>query len=148
MGLEQMFHSVESQLFNLGRRLWRDPLAEVREEAEQINASLQRKHNRLRRCQEELIELRAQVKSSEAQAALLASRVESFVYVYDGRSAWQHALELDGVRRQLAQHRQRLREVLQVERECLDGIHELEKRLDDLDRNLSHLQASPLGRWQ
>ena len=81
--------------------------------------------------------LRQRVRASEERTALLASRVESFLYVHDGTSAYDHALELDHIRRRIADDRDGLRRALRFERECLDVIRELEQRYDELQNKLS-----------
>jgi hypothetical protein len=136
MSLEQLFQSVETGLFNFGRRLCRDRLAEVREEAEQVGDELGRERALLRRCRDEMAQLRQRVRANESRAALLASRVESFVYVHDGASAYDHALELDSTRRRLADDRGGLRRALRFERDCLEAIRELERRYDELHDKL------------
>lgn len=137
MSLEQLFQSVETGLFNFGRRLCRDRVAEVREEAEEVSDYLRRERDMLRRCRDEMTQLRQRVRANEARAALLASRVESFVYVHDGPSAYDHALELDNTRRRLAEDRAGLRRALQFERNSLDTIRELERRYNELQDQLS-----------
>jgi predicted nucleic acid-binding Zn-ribbon protein len=137
MSLEQLFQSVESGLFNLGRNLCRDRHAEAREEAEGVGEKLRRERGALRNCRDEMAQLRQRVRAAEERAALLASRVESFLYVHDGSSAYDHALELDHIRRRIADDRDGLRRALRFERECLDAIRDLEKRYDDLQDKLS-----------
>jgi hypothetical protein len=132
MSLEHLFHSVESKLFDFGRRLCKEPFAEVREEADGLADTLRGRRAALARCRDEMAALRHRVKANEARTALLSSRVESYLYVSDGPNAFKLALELDDLRRSLAADRQRLREALQVERRCLDDVGDLESRLDDL----------------
>ena len=137
MSLEQFFHSVETSLLNFGRRLCRDRFAEAREEAERVTEELRRERAALRRCRDDMAQLRQLVRAHEARADLLASRVESYVYVHDGRSAFDHALELDNIRRRLAEDRENLRRALRFERDCLDTIHDLERRYDDIHDRLA-----------
>jgi len=132
MSLEQLFQTVEAGLWNFGRRLCRDRFAEVREEAERVGEELRRERAALRRCRDDMAQLRQMVRAHESRASLLASRVESYVYVHDGPSAFDHALELDNIRRRLAEDREGLRRALHFERECLDTIRGLERRYDDL----------------
>jgi hypothetical protein len=137
MSLEQIFQSVESGLFNFGRNLCRDRQAEAREAAETVGEKLRRERAALRRCRDEMAQLRQRVRASESRAALLASRVESFLYVHDGASAYDHALELDDLRRRIADDREGLRRALRFERECLDAVRDLERRYDELQDKLS-----------
>jgi hypothetical protein len=137
MSLEQIFQSVESGLFNFGRNLCRDRRAEVREEAEEVGEKLRRERAALRRCRDEMAQLRQRVRANEERGALLASRVESFLYVHDGTSAYDHALELDNARRRIADDREGLRRALRFERDCLDAIRDLEKCYDELQDKLS-----------
>jgi hypothetical protein len=137
MSLEHLFVSVEAGLLNFGRRLCRDRRAEMREEAEGVNNDLRQQRDALRRCRDEMAHLRQRVRASEDRATLLASRVESFLYVHDGASAFDHALELDNIRQRLADDREGLRNALRVERDCLDAIRALERRYDELEDQLS-----------
>jgi hypothetical protein len=137
MSLEQLFQSVESGLFNFGRNLCRDRHAEVREEADGVSERLRRERAALRRCRDEMALLRQRVRAGEERASLLASRVESFLYVHDGSSAYDHALELDHIRRRIADDRDGLRRALRFERECLEAVRDLERRYDELQDQLS-----------
>jgi predicted nucleic acid-binding Zn-ribbon protein len=137
MSLEQIFQSVESGLFNFGKQLCRDRVAEVREEADGVGEELRRERAALRRCRDEMAELRQRVRASESRAAVLASRVQSFLYVHDGSSAFDHALELDRIRRRLGEDRDDLRRALRFERDCLDTIRDLERRYNELQDQLS-----------
>jgi hypothetical protein len=137
MSLEHLFHSVETGLLNFGRHLCRDRVAEVREEADGVGEDLRRERVALRRCRDEMAQLRQRVRANEARAATLASRIESFLYVHDGPSAYDHALELDGIRRRVAEDRNELRRALRCERVSLDLIRELEQRYDELQDKLS-----------
>jgi hypothetical protein len=137
MSLEQLFQTVERGLFNFGRQLCRDRRAEVREESETVSANLQRERAALRRCRDELAQLRQRVKANEGGAAYLASRIESYVYVHDGPSAYDHAIKLDQVRHRLAEDRAALRRALADERDSLEAIRDLERRYDELQDQLS-----------
>jgi hypothetical protein len=136
MSLEHFFQTVEAGLLNFGRRLCRDRFTEAREEAERVGEELRRERAALRRCRDDMAQLRQLVRAHEARASLLASRVESFVYVHDGPSAFDHALELDNIRRRLAEDREGLRRCLRFERECLDTIRDLERRFDEVHDRL------------
>jgi hypothetical protein len=137
MSLEQIFQSVESGLFKFGRNLCRDRRAEARDEADSVGEQLRRQRAALRLCRDEMAQLRQRVRASEERAAFLASRVESFLYVHDGTSAYDHALELDHIRRRIADDRDRLRRGLRFERECLDTVRDLERSYDELQDRLS-----------
>ena len=136
MSLENLFVSVETGLYNIGRRLCRDQAAEVREEANGVSDELRQERAGLRRCRDEMAQLRQRVRANEARAALLASRVESFLYVHDGSSAFDHALELDQTRRRLFEDREKLRRALRDEGDCLAAIRDLERRYDQLQDQL------------
>jgi hypothetical protein len=136
MSLEELFHKMEKGLLNFGRQLCRDRAAEARDEAECVSEELRRERAALRRCRDDMAQLRQLVRAHEERATLLASRVESFIYVRDGRSAFDHALELDSMRRRLVEDRAALRRALRFERECLDAIRDLEVRYDALEDRL------------
>jgi hypothetical protein len=137
MSLEQLFQSVETGLFNFGRQLCRDRRAELRDEAEAASNDLRREREALRRCRDEMAELRQRVRAHEAGAAYLASRVESYVYVHDGPSAYDHALRLDNTRRRLVEDRAALRQALRDERDHLEAIRALERRYDEVQDQFS-----------
>jgi hypothetical protein len=137
MSLEQLLQSVETGLFNFGRRLCRDRRAELREQSDAVSNDLRREREALRRCRDEMSELRQRVRANEAGSAYLASRVESYVYVHDGPSAYDHAMRLDNTRRRLVEDRTALRRALRDERDHLDAIRELERRYDELQDQLS-----------
>jgi hypothetical protein len=137
MTLEQLLRSVEAGLFNFGRRLCTDRHAEARDEADRVADELRQEQGALHRCREEMAHLRQRVRANEDRATLLTSRVESFVYVHDGRSAYDHALELEKTRQRLADDRKGLRRALARERDYLDAIRELERRSDELHEQLS-----------
>jgi hypothetical protein len=136
MSLERLFQSVESGLFNFGRQLCRDRQGEVRDEADEVGEALRRERAALRRCRDEMAQLRQRVRAQEVRADLLASRVESFIFVHDGASAFDHALELDNIRRRLADDRESLRRALRFEGETLELIRELERRYNELQDKL------------
>jgi hypothetical protein len=136
MSLEHIFQSVEASLFNFGRHLCRDRWAEVREEAEGVGNDLRQQREALRQCRDDMSQLRQRVRANEGRAKLLASRVESFLYVHDGSSAFDHALELDNIRRRLAEDREGLRQALRHERDYLDAVRDLERRYDELQDRL------------
>lgn len=131
MGFEQFFHAVESRLFALGRRLCTSQATAAGEGADELG----RLEDDLRGCREEMAEVRRRLKGREARMPLLAAHVQSFVYVHDGPRAWQHALELDDIRRGISGDRHEMRRLLQRERELLDGVHELRGRLIALGAN-------------
>ncbi len=137
MSLEQLFQSVESGLFNFGKQLCRDRRAEVRDEADGVSEELRRRREELRRCRDDMAQLRQRVRANESRATVLASRVQSFLYVHDGPSAFDHALELDHTRRRITEDRDELRRSLRFERDCLDVIRDLQRRYDDLQDRLS-----------
>ncbi len=136
MRLEQMFHSLESRLIDFGRRLCQGAAALAREEADDLGAFLDGRRARLERCRDDLTEARLRLRSHETRAARIASHIESYLYVYDGPSAWRHALELDGLRRQITEDRQELRRLLAEEGGLLDEVRALNRRLDDLQVKL------------
>ena len=70
-----------------------------------------------------------QLKDSIAEVVFLNS--------HDGTSAYDHALELDSLRRRLADDRDGLRRALAVEREALRTIRDLERHYNELHDRLS-----------
>jgi hypothetical protein len=134
MTLDQFVMTVEERLVGLGKRLWRENSStQIREQAEELSEALQDRIAARERCREELAEARKRLSTDEAQAALLVSRIETYVHVGDQPNAWQHALQLDHVRESLRQDRAR--------REDLERQHRaLSAHVERLERSLANLQ--------
>jgi hypothetical protein len=137
MSLEQLFHRVESHLFNFGQQIYGDHTTELLDEEHELSADLFREEAALRAVREEMDESRQHLKQSEVEAAHLASRVECYLHVHDGPNAYQHAMRLDEARRSIAGDRVSLRRALRRERDHLERIRELEARLKTLHQRLA-----------
>jgi hypothetical protein len=136
MSLEQLFHRVESHLYNIGQQIYRDHTAELLDEEHELSAELVREEASLQAVRDEMQESRQRLKQTEAEAAHLASRVETYLHVHDGPNAYQHAMRLDDARRTIAGDRVSLRRALRRERDHLERIDELEARLKTIRARL------------
>lgn len=131
--LQELVHQVETRLHRLGRKLLNeDPVAELREEAEQLSDQLQQSlatldHNRAR-----MEALRQKLDQLEINAAMLVSRVETYVHVGDRARAWQDALELDHVRHALRRGRDNLNRCEESRRCQQNHVAQLEGQLANL----------------
>jgi hypothetical protein len=135
MSLEQLFRKVESDLFDLGKRLWDDDPAAL-EEAERLGTELEHAYDALSRCRAAATETRRRIAANEVKAALLASRVETCMQTGDRDAAWQLALELDQVRHYLTADRG---ELPYLEKACANQqkhIAQVERRLGEVRSRL------------
>jgi hypothetical protein len=133
MSLEEMVHRLERRVFDLGKRFvpgvaraaWSD-------EAERLSAKLSEHYVLALRFREDVDQIRARLVDNEARAAVLASQVETYVHTRDQAKAYPLALELEQVRRQLAEDRARLPCEEKAYRMHRSRISELERRLAEL----------------
>ena len=134
MSLEQLYQSMEQQLVNFGKKLWpADPVIAWREEAEKLCADLIERQAILESKRLEANLFRRQVLKQEVRATMLASQIESCVFIVEQTKAWQYALELDQVREALQRDRGRLSNLENV-------CRYLEKAFRVRDRRLALLQ--------
>src|SRR5262249_13827106 len=114
--LAQVVQTVEGNLYRLGKRIWKDdPLIELREQADRLSDELQQRHAALERLRTECQEVAQRLADHEISAAMLVSRIETYVHVGDSANAWRHALELDQVRQAMQRDRSQLQ---QYEERC------------------------------
>ena len=108
MSLTQVIETMESRIYEFGKDLLTDPATRLREEAEQLQAQLQRLYATLSGHRRRFTETRRRIAAAEIRATLLASQVET-AWLTDARDvAWDRALELEAVRRQLNADRSEL----------------------------------------
>jgi hypothetical protein len=136
MSLEQLFRRVESHLFNFGQQIYLDRTVELLDEEHDLSAELFREEAALQAVREEMHESRQRLRQTEAEAAHLASRVETYLHVHDGPNAYQHAMRLDEARRNIAGDRVSLRRALRRERDHLERIDELEACLKTIRKRM------------
>jgi chromosome segregation ATPase len=142
MTLDQLIDNVETRVYALGKRIWPDdPRAELRAEIERVSIELQEHVEQATRYRSAIEEARARIADHEFRAAQLASRVETYVHTGDQVRAWRHALELDRVRRHMAD----IRAGLPGADKAL-GQHRA--HIDRLERCLQELQAQLQTRQQ
>ncbi len=137
--LERWVQSVESGLWSLGRRLWRaDDKEQLRDEVLQASDDLRKRHDALKKAQAELEAMRRRIGENQASAALLTAAVDNSLNRGAGERAWRLALELDRVRRQLADDQARLPK---EEQRCWS----LDFQLRHLERRLARMQQKLLS---
>jgi chromosome segregation ATPase len=133
--LEQIVHSVESQLAALGRTLWRgDPQADLREDVLQASDDLRGRHGALTRCRAEIETLRKRIADNQAAVVLLTSQIQLSMMNRASAEAWKQALELDKARQQLTADQIALPRKEQL---CWS----LEFKVRQMERRLAALQA-------
>jgi hypothetical protein len=133
MTLEQLVQTVEGKVYRLGKRLWRDePLADLRAEADQLSEELQHGYSVLESSHAQREAVSHRLADEEYNAAMLVSRIETYVHVNDAVNAWHSALELDYIRRSIRQDRARLRFHEETCRKQRAQVREVEGRLAGL----------------
>jgi hypothetical protein len=131
--LTQLVQTVEGGICRLGRKLCNeDPLAELREEANHLSEELQRRRAALERNRVLSGAVARRLARAEVNAALLVSRVETYVHVGDAANAWQHALELDHVRHAIRRDRAQLRQHEEISRRHQTHLRQIEGQLADV----------------
>jgi hypothetical protein len=139
MAWDQWLESVESRLWDAGRRLWRcDPKEPLRDAVERATGALRSRYNQLTAARAELEALRTRLEENQASAALLGSAVDDSLKRGAREQAWRLALELDRLRRQLADDQARLPKQEQL---CWS----LDFRLRQFERHVARLQQRLLA---
>jgi chromosome segregation ATPase len=134
MTLERLVQQVEERLRNLGRQLLRpDPLAPLREQIAAAEEEVHQHQTALERCRDALAETRRRLTYNQTAAALLTSRIESYLTGGASDRAWKHALELDKLRQAAAEDQALLPKQEQA-------VWSLEFRLRQLERKLASLR--------
>jgi uncharacterized coiled-coil DUF342 family protein len=138
MTIDQILDTFEEQIYGLGRTLFwpDDPATQMHEQIEQLSQDLQQRNVRFAENQQAIRELKDRLAKTEMQAALHASRVETYVHVNDQGNAWQHALELDQLRYNIEQDRNRLAHLETARRRQHEHIRQLERSLAKLQEKV------------
>jgi chromosome segregation ATPase len=133
MTLDQILNNLEDQIYGLGRSFFpADPAIQMQEQIDQLSEDLQQRNLQLSQNEEAIRELKERLAQIETQAALHASRVETYMHVNDRGNAWQHALELDQLRYNIEQDRTRLTHLEIARRRQYNHIRQLERSLATL----------------
>ena len=131
--LEQLVHSVESGLKDLGRRLLQPNSREkLLDEIDRLSAQLQQRCSELTTSQRELAGVKRRLRDNPSAAALLHSHVETMLRNRHLQQAWNGALELDQLRQSLAADQENYP---RLEQRCWSlhfHIRQLQRRLDRL----------------
>ena len=136
--LEQLVHSVESGLKDLGRRLLQPHSREkMLDEIDRLSAQLQQRCTELTTSQRELAGVKRRLRDNPSAAALLHSHVETMLRNGHLQQAWRGALELDQLRQRLAVDQENCP---RLEQRCWSlhfHIRQLQRRLDRLLERVS-----------
>jgi len=136
--LEQLIHSVESRLKNLGQRLWHpDTREQLLEEMDSLSLQLHQRCAELTNAQRELAALKRRLRDNPTAAAMLHSRIETLLRNGQADQAWRASLELDQLRQQLAADQEACP---RLEQRCWSlhfHVRQLQRRLDRLLDQLS-----------
>jgi chromosome segregation ATPase len=134
MKLERLVHDVESRLGQLGRVLWDpDSRLELKDEIALLSAQLADREAALERARAERESTARRISDNEVAAALLPTQVENSVRRKKTSQAFRQALELDRIRRTLAEDQANLP---RLERQCSN----LEFHITLLQRRLARLR--------
>ncbi len=140
MMLEQLVHSVESGLRDLGQRLMQPSMRErLLDNIERFSAQLQQRVAELTNSQRELAGVKRRLRDNPTAAALLRSRIETMIRNRQWERAWRGALELDQLRQSLATDQEACP---RLEQRCWSlhfHVRQLQRRLDRLLEQLESL---------
>ncbi len=138
--LEQLVHSVESGLRDLGQRLMQPSMRErLLDNIERFSAQLQQRVAELTNSQRELAGVKRRLRDNPTAAALLRSRIETMIRNRQWERAWRGALELDQLRQSLATDQEACP---RLEQRCWSlhfHVRQLQRRLDRLLEQLESL---------
>jgi phage shock protein A len=137
MTLEQLVHSVESRLLEMGRYLLRpDPRSQLREDIDKLAEELRQRHQALARARDEWEATRRRAHDNRTAATLLPPQIQACVRRGQTEDAWRFALELDRVRETLAADQAALPRLEQMCWSLQFLIRQLERRLARLQEQL------------
>jgi uncharacterized protein YgfB (UPF0149 family) len=140
MMLEQLIHSVESRLKDLGRRLMQPSTREqLLDEIDHLRLQLQQRCAELASSQRELADVKRRLRDNPITAALLHCRVEVLLSNGQTEQAWSAALALDQIRQGLGADQEACP---RLEQRCWSlhfQVRQLQRRLDHLLEQLSPL---------
>jgi phage shock protein A len=139
MLLEDVFHRVEAGFENLGRLLFAtDPQAQLRRDVAELTDDLRDRHDSLRTARKKLKDAQRRLEENQQTVVLLQSRIELAVKRGEGSHAWHLALEVDRMRHEIANDRERLPRYEQV-------VWSIEFKIRQQVRELARLQEKLYG---
>lgn len=142
MILEEWVERLERQVLDFGKRLLPGNVRQAwRDEVEQLRMEVNEQHAHALHFREAVQQLHHRLAENEIREAVLASHVETYIHTREQAKAYYHALELDQVRRQLAEDRARLPHEQKAYQMHRARIAELERRLAELRRKLEGVLA-------
>jgi hypothetical protein len=138
MRVDEFLQSLESQLqaWTVGL-LQGDPLPRLREKTARLEREVRQRTDVLERHRGGLDGLRQRVAAAEERATLLTEWVQTYLRVADKATAWRYAMELDHLRRDLAQDRDRLNTSERIYRDCAADLERAERQLADVHRQIA-----------
>jgi hypothetical protein len=129
MTLERVLENAECRLFELGKRFCTDRAADLRDQADQLEQELRRAYDTVSECRATTTATRRRIAAGEVKATLLTGQVETSLLKGDEKAAWELALQLDQVRRQLQADRTQLPYLETACRNRQGEVAGLERRL-------------------
>jgi hypothetical protein len=137
MTLEKIVYSLEEQLRLLGRQLLSaDPLAPVHEQIERLNEDERTLERGLKSWQLDLVAAQKSLNDRQIAAALLTNRIEACVNQGQGPDAYRLALDLDLLRKKIAEESELLPRLEQTCWSLQFRIRQLRRQRDELRKKL------------
>jgi predicted nucleic acid-binding Zn-ribbon protein len=138
MTLDELLNKVEHRLFNLGRKLLQaDEKADLREELEVAQGELVKREAELAATEARREEVRRHVEATRAEAALLPAQIESSYRRGKASQALRQALELERVRKALAEAEAELPRLEQTIWSLGFHLRQMRRRLERIREALS-----------
>jgi hypothetical protein len=137
MELDKILENVESRLVRVGHALWKtDRKADLRLEADQVADELQQRHAALENAAADRSDLQRLIKQNQNAIEVMTGHVQACLTYGHGDQAWQFALQLDGLRQQVATDQARLPKLEQVCWSLQFQIRQMERQLARLQQQI------------
>jgi hypothetical protein len=137
MSLEEFVRRVEKRVREFSWRLVPAPAREWwTKEIERLDDALNQHHAHAEHFRDSARRIRTRLAENEVREAVLSSQVETYIHTGEQARAYELALELDQVRRQLAEDRARLSCEEKAYRMHRGRIAELHRRLAGVPRKI------------
>jgi hypothetical protein len=138
MKLEILIHRVETRLLNIGRTLLQaDEKSDLREELDLAQAELTARESALAEAEAQREEVRERLKSLQKQALQLPGLIKSSYSRGKTSQALRQAMELENIRRQVAEGQSELRKLEQTAWSLAFKVRQMRRRLERMREQVS-----------
>src|SRR5262245_60138203 len=141
MALEDLRQQARSLLLNLANCVWpEEQVAVMAERVAALKEEIRQGYHDLLRRRRRLESLQQRIEEQEQKAAALPWQVQTYLQTGNRTAAWRAALELDRVRTNLEQDRNRRSHVEKAYQQQVAGLEKARERLGKMQLQLMRLQ--------